>query len=180
MYLSKNKPKIILVLLSSGALGIWGQQPAGPKTPKFATPLADRFSFGKAMYLKSDHAAKIPYDTISSDLQGWGRFTIVHSPEKADIIAQVTSYEGGDVSVGSKTDYNTPDGRPRQSSGTSKELSSSSVTLKIYDAKTQRELWSGSERVKSAFKKKTEEDNLVAASEKLFVRFHDYVEPPAK
>jgi len=59
-----------------------------------------------------------------------------------------------------------------------KDFSSASVTLKIIEAKMGRELWSGTEKVKSALKKKAEEDNVVAAAEKLFLRFHDAVEPP--
>jgi hypothetical protein len=50
----------------------------------------------------------------------------------------------------------------------------------VYEAKSKRELWTGTEHVKSGFKKKTEEDNLVAAAEKLFLRFHDSVEPRGK
>jgi hypothetical protein len=101
-------------------------------------------------------------------------------PDKADLIAEITSTENGGVTVGSNTDYATPDGKPRESSSTSKDLSASSVTLKVFEAKTRRELWTGNERVKSAFKKKAGEDNMVASAEKLFKRFHDYVEPPGR
>ena len=156
----------------------FAQQPTGAKS--LAAAAAERFNFGKSIYVKNDRGSAIVYDTISSDIQGWGRFVMAGSPEKADLIAEVTSTDSGGVSVSSKTDYATPDGKPRESSSTSKDLSASSVTLKVFDGKTRRELWTGNERVKSAFKKKAEEDNLVAASEKLFKRFHDYVEPPGK
>ena len=102
---------------------------------------------------------------------------LLNSPEKADFVVEITSYAGGSVNVGSHTDYATPDGKPQQSSGASKDLSVATVNMKIYDATTRRELWSGTEKVKSAFKKKSEADNLVAAAEKLFLRFHDSVEP---
>ena len=140
---------------------------------------ADKFAFGKSIYVKSERGSSIPYDAISSDIQGWGRFVMATSPDNADIIAEVTSYEGGGVTPNSKTDYGT-NGRPTESSGTSKNLSASSITLKVYEAKSKRELWSGSEKAKSGFKRKTEEDNLLAAAEKLFIRFHDFVEPPGK
>jgi len=93
---------------------------------------------------------------------------------------EINSYEGGGVNRNSKTDYLTPDGKPQTSSGTSKDLSGSSVTMKVYEAKTHRELWVGTEKVKSAFKKKSAEDNTVEAAEKLFLRFHDSVEPSQK
>ena len=130
------------------------------------------------MYVKNEHGSNIAFDAISSDIQGWGRFTLLESPDKANFIAEVTSYESGSVRVGDSTKYATADGKPQYSSGASKDLSPASVTLKIYDAKSKRELWSGTEKVKTAFKKKSEQDNVVAAAEKLFRRFHDGVEPP--
>lgn len=130
------------------------------------------------MYVKNEHGSNIAFDAISSDIQGWGRFTLLDSPDKANFIAEVTSYESGSVRAGDSTKYATPDGKPQYSTGASKDLSAASVTLKIYDAKSKRELWSGTEKVKTAFKKKSEQDNVVAAAEKLFRRFHDAVEPP--
>jgi len=126
------------------------------------------------MYVKNVHGGNIAFDVISTDLQNWGRFTISDTPEKADFVAEVTSYESGTVSLGGNT--STPYDRSAQS-GVRKDFSSSSVTLKVYETKTNRELWTGSEKIKSAFKKKTEQDNVVAAAEKLFVHFHDAVEP---
>jgi len=102
---------------------------------------------------------------------------LLEEPDKADLIAEVTSYESGTVNFGRNTPA--PYGGSAQS-GVRKDLSSSSVTLKISDAKTNRELWTETEKIKSAFKKKTEQDNVVAAAEKLFLHFHDEVEPPGK
>lgn len=172
----------ISILLTASLITIcgersWAQQP--PAKAVAATG-ADKFAFGKTMYIKNEHGSDTPYDVIASDIQGWGHFDIVTSPEKAQIIAEITSYENGSISAGSKTDYSNREGKPVPSLGASKDLSASSVILKFYDAKTRRELWSGTEHVKGAFKKKTEEDNFVASAEKLFLKFHDYVEPPAK
>jgi len=166
------------VILFALAASSFCQQPAPAKS--LAAAAAERFNFGKSIFVKNEQANVIPFDVINSDIQGWGRFVMAGASDKADLIAEVTSTENGGVSVGSKTDYATPDGKPRESSSTSRDLSASSVTLKVFDAKTRRELWTGNERVKSAFKKKAEEDNMVASAEKLFKRFHDYVEPPGK
>ena len=148
-------------------------QQTDPISPNFS----ERLAFGKSMYVKNAHGGKIAFEAISTDLQNWGRFTILDTPDKADFIAEVTSYESGAVSLAGNTPA--PYDRSAQT-GLRKDLSSSSVTLKVYEAKTNRELWTGSEKIKSAFKKKTEEDNVVAAAEKLFVRFHDALEPPNK
>ena len=139
---------------------------------------SERLGFGKSMYVKNEHGSSTAFDAIYSDIEGWGRFTVLDAPEKADFIATVTAYGSGSVRVGDTSKYATPDGKPEYSSGASKDLSTGSVTLKISDAKTMRELWSGTEKVKTAFKKKTEQDNTLAAAEKLFRRFHDAVEPP--
>jgi hypothetical protein len=170
--------KIIAIqILWQGVLLVAVQQsPANPK-PLSAT-FSERLAFGKSMYVKNEHGSNIPFDVINSDIQGWGRFVLLNTATNADFIAAVSSYGSGSVTVGSKTDYATPDGRPGQSTGTRKDLSSASVSLKISEAKTGREVWSGTEKVKSALKKKAEEDNVVAAAEKLFRRFHDAVEPP--
>lgn len=147
------------------------------QTPPISQILSDRLAFGKSMYLKNEHGGHIAFDAISTDMQNWGRFTILNTPEKANFIADVTSYESGTVTLGGNTSAS--DDRSAQT-GVRRDLSSSSITLKIYDAKTNRELWTGTEKIKSAFKKKTEQDNVVAAAEKLFVRFHDAVEPLGK
>lgn len=149
----------------------------GQQTLRISQSFSERLAFGKSMYVKNEHGGHIAFDAISTDLQNWGRFTILDTPEKADLIAEVTSYESGAVSLGGNTAA--PYERSAQT-GVRRDLSSSSVTLKISEAKTNRELWTGTEKIKSAFKKKTEQDNVVAAAETLFLRFHDAVEPPGK
>jgi len=147
------------------------------QNPPISQNFSEKLAFGKSMYVKNEHGGNIAFDVISTDLQNWGRFTILNTPEKADFVAEVTSYESGSINLGGNTPA--PYERSAQS-GVRKDLSSSSVTLKVYEAKTNRELWTGSEKIKSAFKKKTEQDNVIAAAEKLFVRFHDAIEPPSK
>ena len=167
---------VVASLVATDVEWCWAQQTAAKPVSAIA---ADKFAFGKTMYIKNEHGSDTAYDAIVTDIQGWGHFEIVNSPDKAQIIAEISSYESGGISARGNSGYSTPDGKPPLL-GASKDLSTPSVNLKVYDAKTQRELWSGSERVKGAFKKKTEEDNLVASAERLFLRFHDYVEPPAK
>lgn len=144
------------------------------QNPPASRNFSERLAFGKSMYVKNAHGGNIAFEAISTDLQNWGRFTITDAPDRADFVAEVTCYESGSVSLGGNT--SAPYDRSAQS-GVRKDFSSSSVTLKVYETKTNRELWTGSEKIKSAFKKKTEQDNVVAAAEKLFVRFHDAVEP---
>lgn len=159
-------------------LGTTAQQ--APPASSLPANVMAKLTFGKSAFIKNEHGGNIAFDAISSDIEGWGRFVLVDSPDKADFVVEVSSYESGEVRSTSKTDYSTADGKPQTSSGASKDLSGSFVTMKLYEPKTLRQLWSGTEKVKSAFKKKTEQDNMVEAAEKLFLRFHDTVEPAAK
>jgi hypothetical protein len=168
----------LLIVIAS--VRLVAQQPSVPSgaISRSADPSV-KFAFGKSIYVKNEHGSNVAFDVINSDIDGWGRFSMLNSPEKADLIAEITSYDAGGFSVGGNPVYSA-DGKPVSSAGARKDLSPASVTLKVYDAKTRRELWSGTEKVKSAFKKKSEEDNVVAAAEKLFLRFHDFVQPPGK
>jgi hypothetical protein len=172
------KLSLATILILCVPLAIAAHQSSAPGA--LPPNVAGKLAFGKSAYIKNEHGGNLAFEAISSDIEGWGRFVLVDFPDKADFVVAISSYEGGSVSSNGHTDYATPDGKPKTSSGASKDLSGSSVTMKIYEPKTQRELWSGAEKVKSALKKKAEEDNMVAAAEKLFLRFHDTVEPPAK
>ena len=125
----------------------------------------------------------IPYNVISSALEGWGHFTLVGTPEKADIIVEIEglSSEGGEIKVSSAMKPSRETGRMEQSSGATRQLvGPAEVKLTVYDPKTRMSLWMGIEHPKSALKKNDRENNLVEASERLFSKFHDRIEPPPK
>ena len=165
---------VAICAITIGAIAMQAQQPPA----KSAAPTADHFAFGKTLQLKKASVSDIAFDTIESDMQGWGRFVIVEAPQ-TDLVAEVSSEEGGGVTRSDTTKYG-PDGRPQSSSGTNKDFSPSTVTLKIYDAKSRLLLWSGTEHAKFALKQKAQENNLVEAAQRLFEKFHDKVEPPPK
>lgn len=129
--------------------------------------------------MKKASVSDIAFETIETDMQGWGRFMVVNAPEKADLIAEVSSDQGNGVTRTETSGY-ASDGRPQSSSGTNRDFSPSTVTLKVYDAKSRLVLWSGTEHAKFALKQKAQENNLVEASQRLFEKFHDKIEPPAK
>jgi hypothetical protein len=165
-----------LILLACIPLAAQEQSAASGTNSISADALA-KFAFGKSIYVKNEHGSDVAFEVINSDIEGWGRFTMLNLPEKADLTAEITSYDAGGFRVGGNPVYSA-EGKPQDSMGARRDLSPASVTLKVYDAKTKRELWSGTEKVKSAFKKKAQEDNVVASAQKLFLRFHDFVQPP--
>jgi hypothetical protein len=150
-------------------------------TPPLSPSL--RLTSAKSVFIKSSGGSDIPYNVISSSMEGWGRYEIAKSPDKADLIMEITapSGSGGGVTVSSST-RNDQYGRPQDSTSNSRDLSSGAGTVRlvIYDARSKAALWSATEEAKGAMRQKGREDNLVSASEKLFAKFHDRIEPPAR
>ena len=169
----------IIFLSCALAVAALGQQ-ATPPLPKRNPPVmpTSRLAVATTAFVKDAGGNPIPYNVISMSMDGWGRFAMVDNPEKADIILEVSSPAGGSgVSVSSKTETSPRSGVPESSTSTTRELGTGPIRLTVIDGKSKSVLWSGSEQPKSALRKKSQEDNLVDAAEKLFTKFHDRVEP---
>ena len=140
-----------------------------------------RLTSAKTVFMKKGAGTDIPFNVIESSMEGWGRYQLVNSADKADLIVEVTSptETGGGVTISSSTKTDNT-GRPESSTSSSRDISPSGGPVKIvvYDARSKAALWSGSEQAKSAMRQKAREDNLVQAAEKVFSKFHDRVEPP--
>ena len=158
---------------------------SAPEVTKPVPPMSPflRLTAAKSVFIKTSGRSDIPYNVISSSMQGWGRYEIVKSLDKADLIMEITapSESGGGVTVSSST-KNDQYGRPNDSASSSRDLSSGGgmIKLVIYDARSKAALWSAMEEANGALRQKAREDNLVNASEKLFTKFHDRIEPPTK
>jgi hypothetical protein len=147
------------------------------KKPVAISPSA-RLAAAKTAFIRHGGGSEIPYNAVLSGMEGWARFTLVDSPEKADIVVEVTSpSEGGGVSVSSST--STGQGKRGESTTTTRELPSGGpVKLNVYDAHSRMPLWSASEPAKSALRQKAREDNLLQAGQRLVTRFRERLEPP--
>ena len=155
---------------------LWAQD-AATSPPKLLSPIA-RLTSAQTAYLKNAGGSDLPFNVISEGVEGWGRYRIVNSPDKADIIVEVTSPDaGGGVSVSSTTSTDPQTRGPVESSTTSRELSVSRITLIVYDAKSKMALWSGSEQPKGAMRTKTRKDNIVQAAQRLVTKLREHVEP---
>jgi hypothetical protein len=152
------------------------QQP--PKKPVVDTATA-RLTGAKNVMVTRARGNQIPYDVISSTLEGWGRFTMVDTADKADLVVTVaTSGADNGVRVSGSNAVSPLSGRPERSSNSSVDLSNAEITMTVYDAKNKRVLWTAVETAKSAMKQTARENNLVEAAEKLASKFHDRLEPP--
>ena len=170
------------------------QQPEQPKQqqPKSAPqpaptpakkPIADlataRLVSARNVLVTRDRGSHIPYETISSTLDGWGRFTMVDTADKADLVITVGT-TGGDsgVSVSGDAIPSALTGAPERSTGSRMDFSDSEITMTVYDARNKRILWTAVQTAKSSMKKNERENKLVEAAEKLASKFHDRLEPP--
>jgi hypothetical protein len=151
---------------------------AGAQEQMKAPPLgvSARLAAARTAFIKNAGGSDIPFNVVNSGFEGWGRFTLVGTPEKADIIVEVSAPdEDGGVTVSSKT---TNSGRLEQSTSATRNVSATQVKMLVYDSKTKIALWSASEQSKFAMKQKSRQDNLVQAAQRLVAKFRERVEPP--
>jgi hypothetical protein len=167
----------VLVVIAGGLLSQAQQPPE--KKPLIETP-SMRLAAAKNVFITRTHGSRIPLDVIKSTLEGWGRFTFVETPEKADLIIEISSTGDSGVQVSSSSKVSPETGKEEKSSSTRKDISPTEVKMTVFDSRNKRGLWSATESVKFAMKEKGKENNLVDASERLASNFHDRLEPPAK
>ncbi len=149
------------------------QQPTPATKP---TAPADRLVTAKNLFLKTTGGSEIPYNVINAGFEGWGKYVLVDSADKADIVMEISApHDDSGTRVSAKVNHET--GQPENGYSSSKEISSDPIKITVYDAKSKRPLWSATDKPKFAMKQKTRENNLVESAERLFSRFHDSVEP---
>ena len=166
----------VLLVALAGALP--QAQPAPEKKPLIETP-SMRLAAAKNVFITRTHGSPIPFDMIKSTLDGWGRFTFVETPNKADLIIEVFSTGDSSVQVSSSSKVSPESGHEEKSSSTSKDISPTEVKLTVFDSRNKRPLWTATESVKFAMKEKARENNLVDAAERLASKFHDRLEQGA-
>jgi hypothetical protein len=160
----------LLALLAFTVASAVSQQPE--QKPQAESPTA-RLATAKSLTITRARGSGIPFDVISSALEGWGRYSIVDDRDKADLIIEVAT-SGGDGGMR----FAGPSGY--RQGATSRDASDAEVTMTVYDARSKRVLWIATETARFSMKQTSRENNLVEAAERLALRFHDRVEPPPK
>jgi hypothetical protein len=166
-----------LVLLTSG-FSCLGQQ-AAQKKPLIETP-SMRLAAARNVFITRTHGNRIPLDVIRSTMEGWERFTFVETPDRADLIIEISSTGDSGVQVSSSSNVSPETGKEEKSNSTRKEISPTDIKMTVFDSRNKRPLWAATESVKFAVKEKGKENNLVEAAERLASKFHQRLEPPAK
>ncbi|MBZ5628599.1 MAG: hypothetical protein LAO06_07010 [Acidobacteriia bacterium] len=147
-----------------------------PNNPSFVSPAA-RLAAAKTALIQNAGGSEVPYNVISSGIEGWGRFRLVESRSQADVIIEVTSPEEESSSVSTKTRVG-PSGRTEDSTTTTRDLSNGAIKLVVLDGKTHIPLWSASERPKGGFRQRTRSDHLVEAASRLVTKLRERLDPP--
>ena len=160
-----------------------------PATPSATTTTAPkpvisqtaRLNAAKTVYItKVNGSNDIPFNVISNGFDGWAKYVVINSPEKADLIVQVSATEKEDsgFAVSTNTSTGSINGKSDESNKTVKTFTVNAVRMVVLDSHTKTPLWAGNEQPRSAARKNKTEDNLVEAAQRLFQHFHDRVEPP--
>lgn len=176
--------QILLVGLISLALSTARaqQQPSNPPDQPAGSGAAahyDRMAAAKTVFLKNLGGDDIPFNVISRNFESWGRYILVDSIDKADLVIEIQSPDdsSGDKDKDSnRSKTNVSGGNQRKEEP---KPSIDVITFTVYD-KNKRPLWIAREEPRSAMKRKTEESHLVESAQKIFTRFHDRIEPPVK
>jgi hypothetical protein len=165
-----------LVIVAAKAMPVCGQQPA-EKKPLIETP-SMRLAAAKNIFIYRTRGSRIPLEVISSTLEGWGRFTLVSAPDKADLLIEISSTGDSGIQVSSSSNVSAESGKEEKSTSSRKDISPTDVKMTVFDVRNKRALWSATESVKFAMKEKAKQNNLVEAAERLASKFHERLEPP--
>jgi hypothetical protein len=87
-------------MIANGFLSNAQQPPE--KKPLIETP-SMRLAAAKTVFITRTHGSRIPLDVIRSTMEDWGRFTFVETPDKADLIIEISSTGDSGVQVSSSS-----------------------------------------------------------------------------
>lgn len=182
----------ILVLAGPLAVGSFAvqqstpeQQPPAEKqtSPPDKKPVIEtaamRLASARNVLVLRTRGSAVPFEVIKSTVEGWGRFTLVETRDKADLVIEIASNGDSSVQVATSSSVSPESGKEEKSNTTRKDLSPTEISMSVFDARNKRPLWNATENVKFAVKEKTKENNLVDAAERLAAKFHQRLEPAA-
>jgi hypothetical protein len=154
------------------------QQSPSPSEKKavIETP-SMRLASARNVLIVRTRGSVVAFEVIQSTVDGWGRFTLVETREKADLIIEIASGGDSGVQVLSSSGVSPDTGREEKSTQSRKDMLPTEISMMVFDARNKRPLWSATESVKFAMKEKTKENNLVEAAERLASKFHQRLEP---
>ena len=145
---------------------------------KYMTAQA-RMAAAKAVYLRSVGGTEVPFNIIQAGIESWPRYTIVNSPDKADLLIEVLApEESTGTSVSSKTSHDSKTGQPKSSTSTEQQFSAiETIRMTVLDAKTKVVLFAATEKPKNAWKERARTESQIECAQKLLAAFRNRIEP---
>lgn len=165
---------LALLLVITGVATAQEQKKSPPISP------SARLAAAKNVFVKNvAGGSDLPFNVISGAIESWPRFIMVDSPEKADIVIEVSApIQTGMSMYGSQEEAKAAGHKDRPETE-GRQLDISDIRMRVYDPRSKIVLWSGVDQMKGfAAKQRTKADKIVEASQRLFSKFHDAVEPP--
>src|ERR1700761_1882826 len=131
----RNSTVMAFFFLSFGLAGYALSQtqtppPTTEKKPVMETPSMRLASARNVMVIRK-HGSQIPADVIRSTVEGWGRFTLVETSDKADLIIEVWSSGDSGVQVSSSSKVSPENGQEEKSTSSSKDISPTEVKMTV-------------------------------------------------
>jgi hypothetical protein len=136
-------------------------------------PLPSTALQAKKVFLTNGGGSNLAYDAFYSEMQKWGRYEIVGSPEAADVVielAYMVEDRGTRVWSTTNTYNNTTQLHSRQ-------LVDPQLVLTIFDAKTKVSLWSTTDHRRLARREKNREKETINSAERLVEMLKERIAP---
>ena len=178
---------LIFVSLACAAQEAAPAQEAAAPTPAAARDRAlispqARLMAARNAYLSNAGGNDIAFNVISGAVEGWGRYILVDSAEKADIVIEITAPQDEKKNTDEENKTHVSGGSGGRGGPTrpdpGKVPGDPRIKMVVRDAKTKAVLWAQSEAPKDSFRDKKRNDNFVQVAQHLFEQFHNRVEPP--
>jgi hypothetical protein len=155
----RNLTSAICVILLSANL-------AHPKDKDKTVPIAPLPAVvvnSRTVFLSNGGGSNFAYDVFYSKMKDWGKYTIVGSPEEADLIIEL-SYRVEDKGTRVWSSTNTYNNTTQVHSA---QITDPQPVLTIYDAKSKNSLWSETDHRRLARREKNREKETANSAQRL-------------
>ena len=115
------------------------------------------------VFLSNGGGSDLAYDAFYSEMEKWGKYQIVGTPDDADLIVEL-SYRVEDMGTRVWSSTNTYNNTTQVHS---RELIDPKLILTIYDAKTKNSLWSTVDHRRLARLEKNREKEMINSADRL-------------
>lgn len=136
-------------------------------------PLPTVVTNAKKIFLVNDGGSDLAYDAFYSAMKSWERYTIVGTPDDADVIMEL-AYQvkhGGTITSATSNGWAMRNRNTTTYNGGTHfytiEIPDPQLALTIYDAKSKQLVWSATDHRRLARREKNREKEIINSAERL-------------